>query len=314
MISIQYKRIPGSKRGLVSSNSLWLGKDHLLSVKSTWFSEDYKRFYYSDIQSMVVIQTEQYRCELMVIMCLGILAIILNMLWNWYQFFIIAGSFIISWLIIVLYKGPTCVCYIQTPIQQEKLLSLHRLKTVRKAFNLLIPLIHTAQGVIDREEFIKQFEKIDDSISNPYQIKFIDFTWHITLFIINGIIGIILTIDLYFRYVSEIYFLTITSLIVFCGLSAVAYPSIRSNMYSHKNIQIFTWMAFGSIIADMVLVGLGSIIGILTNKNKLQILDAITSMVPIDDSVWKWGYVVCIFLSIGIGFLGILVVKMQSSK
>jgi hypothetical protein len=42
--SPRYRKLPGHRRGFISSASLWTGTDHLLSVKSDRLHEDYKRF------------------------------------------------------------------------------------------------------------------------------------------------------------------------------------------------------------------------------------------------------------------------------
>ena len=34
--------------------SLWQGKDHLLSIDSSGYTEEYKRFYYRDIQAIII--------------------------------------------------------------------------------------------------------------------------------------------------------------------------------------------------------------------------------------------------------------------
>ena len=57
----KYRRLPGRgrrKQGLVflaaAHSSLWLGPDHLLSVDRIWMNEEYKRFYFRDVQAITV--------------------------------------------------------------------------------------------------------------------------------------------------------------------------------------------------------------------------------------------------------------------
>src|SRR3990172_8730879 len=54
-----YKRLPGRRRASFAfvRNSLWLGEDHLLHVMNRGYTEEYKRFYYRDIQAVLVRQT-----------------------------------------------------------------------------------------------------------------------------------------------------------------------------------------------------------------------------------------------------------------
>src|SRR3954469_9427386 len=41
-----------------SSSSLWLGKDHLLVVESNGYSEKYRRFYFKDVQALIICKTK----------------------------------------------------------------------------------------------------------------------------------------------------------------------------------------------------------------------------------------------------------------
>src|SRR4030095_8113184 len=54
-----YRRLPGMGRNLMSFSRLWLGRDHLLAVYSTGYSENYKRFYYRDIQALITRTTSR---------------------------------------------------------------------------------------------------------------------------------------------------------------------------------------------------------------------------------------------------------------
>ncbi len=55
------RRVIGA--GLVAASagysSLWLGKDHLLCIEVSGVAEEYKRFYYHDIQAIVVRQNSR---------------------------------------------------------------------------------------------------------------------------------------------------------------------------------------------------------------------------------------------------------------
>ena len=47
-----YKKSSAKWFGLFTGASLWLSEDHLLSVRSLRFSEEYRRYYYRDIQAL----------------------------------------------------------------------------------------------------------------------------------------------------------------------------------------------------------------------------------------------------------------------
>ncbi len=54
----EYHKLPGTKKGfLIGKYTLWQGVDHLLHVYSRVGVEDYKRFYFNDIQAIITRKT-----------------------------------------------------------------------------------------------------------------------------------------------------------------------------------------------------------------------------------------------------------------
>ena len=51
----QYARLPG-RSGFFVSHSVWLSADHVLSVRRNPFSESYRRYYFADIQAIVLTE------------------------------------------------------------------------------------------------------------------------------------------------------------------------------------------------------------------------------------------------------------------
>ena len=47
-------RRAGFFTAVATRSSLWLGKDHLLCIDSNGYGEDYKRFYFRDIQTITL--------------------------------------------------------------------------------------------------------------------------------------------------------------------------------------------------------------------------------------------------------------------
>jgi uncharacterized RmlC-like cupin family protein len=153
----EYVRLPGRgwrREGIVASTrsicSLWMGKDHLLCVDSSGYTEHYKRLYFADIQALVLRKT---RSGAIVNAVFGGLAAM-------FVAFAVAvddpvgrgflgafAGFFGLVLIINLAYGPTCSAHVQTAVQTQELPSLRRLRTARKALRRLKPAIEAAQGV-----------------------------------------------------------------------------------------------------------------------------------------------------------------------
>ena len=54
----EYQKLPGSRKGfLIGKYTLWQGSDHLLQIYSRVGVEEYKRFYFNDIQAVVTRKT-----------------------------------------------------------------------------------------------------------------------------------------------------------------------------------------------------------------------------------------------------------------
>ena len=52
-----YKKLPGVGSGALARHRLWEGPDHLLVVTSWPSGEGYRRFFFRDIQAVVIRQT-----------------------------------------------------------------------------------------------------------------------------------------------------------------------------------------------------------------------------------------------------------------
>ena len=151
---IKYKRLSGRGNSFRITGAafgrycLWLGEDHLLQVCSYGYSEEYRRFYFRDIQAIVLRRTAFWLTAAAVcgvIACLGA--------WIWFHNDVAAkvmGAIIgipFGLLFAVnLVLGPSCECRLLTAVQAEPLPSLSRLRSARKTIRTLLPRIQEAQG------------------------------------------------------------------------------------------------------------------------------------------------------------------------
>ncbi len=155
---VQYRRLPGKglrREGFVAVartwGTLWLGRDHVLSVDTHLFSEDYKRFYFRDIQALVIGKTRRGMVWNIVLSLFLALWLLISFgqsgptgvtLW-----LIVAGVFALL-LLINVFRGPTCTCYLITAVHQEVLPSLDRIKKAEKVSHILRKHIEKAQREI----------------------------------------------------------------------------------------------------------------------------------------------------------------------
>jgi len=161
-----YQRLPGKKKGfLIGHHTLWQGTDHLLQIYSRLGVEDYKRYYFDDIQAIVTRKTGSGRIQNIVVGALSglfcLFAVTSGGGWSFFHAAVAAAILLI--LLINVFKGPTCETVLLTAVQTEKLYSLNRLKTTEPVMNRLRAIIERRQGRIDPNIFDKQ------SVSSPAQ-------------------------------------------------------------------------------------------------------------------------------------------------
>jgi hypothetical protein len=151
----EYTKLPGSKKGFfLGRYTLWQGADHLLQIFARFGVEDYKRFYFSDIQAIVIRKTAGGKIKnailggitslflLFIFSVLNTGPILLNgwaLLWG-FMAVVMALFLLVNFLM-----GPTCETKLLTAVQTEKLHPLNRLRRAIKVADNLRPLIRDAQ-------------------------------------------------------------------------------------------------------------------------------------------------------------------------
>jgi hypothetical protein len=159
---IPYRRLPGTGTGAFERVKLYVGPDHLLMVSSTGYTENYKRFYFRDIQQITLLKSVRGKVWNAVWGFLAFLSAIITLqvsgvalvVWS-----VITGVFLLL-LGINLAAGPTCACRIQTAVQTRPLASLNRVRSARKVMAQLRTLIEGAQEPISNEELALRLDQI----------------------------------------------------------------------------------------------------------------------------------------------------------
>jgi hypothetical protein len=176
MAEREYQRLTRSRSrsafGLVSTarSSLWLAKDHLLCVDTTGYNEAYKRFYFGDIQAVVLRQTNDH---IILGVLLGILTLGMALLAILPRSVIMASIFspiavlFLVFFILNLVAGPSCRAHLRTAVQTEELPSLDRLRRAHKVLNRLHPFIAQAQGQLTPEEVSARMQGLSGPTSAP---------------------------------------------------------------------------------------------------------------------------------------------------
>jgi len=156
----------------MSRSSLWLGKDHLLCVDSSGYTESYKRFYFHDIQAISLMGSKRraiwnWILAIPTTFCLALLLTALSSRPYWEQgmpivYAIFTSLFGVPFLFNNL-RGPTCICHLRTAVQIEELPSLNSLRCARRVLERIRPLIIAVQGQLTPEEISSRMRAIAGS-------------------------------------------------------------------------------------------------------------------------------------------------------
>lgn len=172
MTPSKYTRLPGRGRNWAGVCRVWLGEDHVLVVQSQGYSETYKRFFFKDIQAIILHRTHTGKMW--------------NGIWGGLCFFFVllalvaqdrVGSTVLVCiaapfglgLLINLILGPMCACRIRTAVQTERIVALNRLRATEKFIARIEPLIVAVQGELPQESFNAP-AVTPDSVAEPVPI------------------------------------------------------------------------------------------------------------------------------------------------
>lgn len=124
-----------------------MGRDHLLHIATGIFVEEYKRFYFRDIQALIVHKSNSRLVWNFVFLFLVLVSALAAVAFSDIGR-LVAGIIAILLMVMVLIdfiRGPGCVCNVQTAVQTQKLRSIARINNAQKIMDSLKPFIHKSQ-------------------------------------------------------------------------------------------------------------------------------------------------------------------------
>lgn len=150
-----YRKFPGRGSHLLSVLTLWEGDTHLLLVTSWPSGESYRRFFFADIQAIILRPTNRrkvFNIVLGVLLLLVATPLVFALLENpdatgWRVAGGIASGLFLLLLLVNSLRGPACTLHIQTAIQCERIPTIRRLRRARQFLARIQPLITAAQNM-----------------------------------------------------------------------------------------------------------------------------------------------------------------------
>jgi hypothetical protein len=319
-----YRRLPGKKKGfLVGYHTLWQGSDHLLQVYSRMGVEDYKRFYFNDIQAIIACQTAAGKIQNFILGVLsglfGLLAVISGFGLSVFSA-VIAGLLALILLINFL-KGPTCETYLMTAVQTEKLQALHRIKIAQPVMNQLKSLIEQRQGRINPETVILQSARPtgtrtpqglpNGNLQIRRQPKHEKGKAHLLLFVLLIFEGLMAAAGFHTRHVA----LTLmgSGIMMLLGICVVLALVKQHESNLKQALRILTWAALGYVCFSFAvgyIISLGLAFrhpGIL--QNQWEFFKLFASTTPWENPLMLTASIVDLSGAAFIGIPGLLILK-----
>jgi hypothetical protein len=149
---VRYRKLPGHRRGFIRGFSVWIGPDHLLAVNSMRFREEYKRYYFRDIQAIVIAESRRFHISTRTALIgyLWLIAFVATFRLNYGPS--VMGGFGIALVLAWIYISATCscTCRIHTAVSQDRLPSIYRIWTSRKFLRAVEAEIAKVQGALAR--------------------------------------------------------------------------------------------------------------------------------------------------------------------
>lgn len=139
-----YRKLPGAS-GMLMKSKLWLGPDHVMHVRRSLFSEEYRRYYFRDIQAIVL--TEKDSLALYLYALAGMLALGAGLLlYNRYPAWAAVTGVVSAFVAMIGWQYSDCICTLKTAVSNDVLRPLGRLRYARRSIALLREAVEDAQG------------------------------------------------------------------------------------------------------------------------------------------------------------------------
>jgi hypothetical protein len=332
---VEYTKLPGSgisrKGGTFIaaariSTRLWLGDDHLLQVESAGgYSENYKRFYFRDIQAFCLRRTKNWFAVNVVLGFLtgGFLLwtlgvnepagkITLGIITAIFGFF----------LFLNLLRGPTCSCHLRTAVQHEELPSLRRVRNAEKVMGRIRPLIEAAQGTAQAEAMAEQYSSAlaiaNATAAAPGQatrlvdptIEIYDSKSHKVLFLV--LLGMMIADTFYIvapSVVTVLFNMLVTAALAMCVLWALVK---QNNTDLKQGIRTVTWLTCGYTVLSYMVGYVAMFIlipGQQMDGTQWAYIKALAKMKPMQTPGWLTTLLISASVSGILGIAGLLFLR-----
>lgn len=154
-----YRRLPGRSFNLMHWDTAWIADDHVLAVRAMPGGDEYRRFFFRDIEAIIVRPTRARMWINVVLAVLGFSSlypvVFLMSSQPWDRAFAYTAVFAIVPLVVAVIntaRGATCEVRIQTAVQAERVMAWSRTRRAQQVLMQVRPLILAAQQPVSDAE------------------------------------------------------------------------------------------------------------------------------------------------------------------
>ena len=159
---VKYRSMPGN---VFSPVKLWMGPDHLMLTKQSLVGEECRRFYFPDIQAIIVRRTHSStNWRITLTLLTGTALILCLAAWPTSIFMWFVAIALLGLLVRNLVMGPSCECHLKTGANLQRISSISRMKDAMKLLDIIRPAIRRAQEEVIEEDLRRQ---LDEAAAQP---------------------------------------------------------------------------------------------------------------------------------------------------
>lgn len=329
MTNNEYQKIRGTKKGfLIGKYTLWQGGDHLLQVYSRVGVEDYKRFYFNDIQAIITRKTTAGKIQNIVLGLLLLLFTIPAVLndGSWSAFWATLAGVLLILVLVNLFRGPTCETKLLTAVQTEKLHSLHRLKNAINVMDRLQSVIQSIQGRLSGEDqgkipvrrvndnAVKGSSQQTDSLKTLPRHETGRF--HLVLFSLLVVYGGLTSSGFLFNHVIVTFLSAVAA--IGMGIFVIIALVKQHNTDMSNALRVVTWASLGFVAITFV-AGYGvSMVFAFKNPglayNQWELFNSISSLSPWENPLVLALDIFAICGGFILGIAGLLTLKQSGNR
>jgi hypothetical protein len=314
----QYRRIYRYGR-LGGSSSIWESESHLLLVRNSVLAETYRRFYFRDIQAVMILQNHYrlFNALMLGVLVLPAIALFATSIVRGWDIaatitISISTAALLAPFVINLTRGPCCKCFLQTSVQRDILDPITRVRDARRVLDQIRPRIESLQGELGDDQLDTYSIDIAEPRADvpkppPRPLRVIKVTFHkavYLLMLLGAATSLFMLVSPGNHKVIAVGGAVIIVASFVCNIGAL-FRQFRSTLA--KSLRVLTWCALAYLCTGVFVSWLYSIVHAFESLNHLG--QGLGEAGNTHDPIYSTILLVDSLLSAALGLVGLLMLR-----